>query len=226
MGSYIHIKSSNFIALNKSILSFRMNPLLRYRFLRSMSTKPQLATQAPKPNESSPLLQVYMRPQLVFTHGKGSYLFDTANRKYLDFTSGIAVNALGHADPQLAKVMSAQANQMVHLSNLYNHPSQINLANRLLATTNNGCFRQVFLANSGAEANEAAIKFARKWGKSIDEEKYNIISFKHAFHGRTLGALSVTPNPKYQKPFEPLLPGCLTADLDDMNSLEQVSFIN
>ena len=151
-------------------------------------------------------------------------MYDTNGTVYLDFTSGIAVNALGHADPQLAKVISAQAHEIIHLSNLFHHPSQAELASKLMKTFDpDSRLKRVFFCNSGTEANEAAIKFARRWAKSSsgDKDKYKIISFKGAFHGRTMGALSATPNEKYQEPFSPMVPGFVYAEWNDLVGVEE-----
>jgi acetylornithine aminotransferase len=168
----------------------------------------------------------YARPNLIISHGKGSYLFDTSNRKYLDFTAGIAVTALGHADEQVAQVLYDQANQLVHTSNLYYNHNAGRLAKTLVETTkaNGGTWaRKLFLANSGTEANEGALKFARKWGKQFPD-KTEIVCFTNAFHGRSMGALSATYNPKYQKPFAPLIPGFVTSPFNDIErALEAIT---
>ncbi|EIE77747.1 hypothetical protein G6F46_011873 [Rhizopus delemar] len=168
----------------------------------------------------------YARPNLIISHGKGSYLFDTSNRKYLDFTAGIAVTALGHADEQVAQVLYDQANQLVHTSNLYYNHNAGRLAKTIVETTkaNGGTWaRKLFLANSGTEANEGALKFARKWGKQFPD-KTEIVCFTNAFHGRSMGALSATYNPKYQKPFAPLIPGFVTSPFNDIErALEAIT---
>lgn len=167
----------------------------------------------------------YVRPNLVITKGKGSYLYDMEGREYVDFTLGIAVTSLGHANPEITKILTEQASELIHCSNLYyNHPAS-ELANKLVSHTVNGNgmydATRVFLCNSGTEANEAALKFARKYGKTKGgESKHEIISFNNAFHGRSMGALSVTSNPKYQKPFEPLIPGILFAKTGDLDSVK------
>lgn len=130
----------------------------------------------------------------------------------MDFTAGIAVNALGHADPQVAKELSEQAHKLVHSSHLYHNSNTGLLAEKLVETTRlqskSDWASRVFLSNSGTEANETALKFARKHGKIVGgEKKKNLVCFKSAFHGSTMGALSVTPVEKYQAPFEPLIPG-------------------
>ncbi|CAO3677148.1 unnamed protein product [Rhizopus microsporus] len=169
----------------------------------------------------------YARPSIIISHGKGSYLYDTNNRKYLDFTAGIAVTALGHSDPEVAKVLYDQANQLVHTSNLYYNSNAGELAKTLVETTkaHGGQWaRKLFLSNSGTEANEGALKFARKWGKQFSEDKTEIVCFTNAFHGRSMGSLSATYNPKYQKPFAPLVPGFVTSPFNDVHkALESIT---
>ncbi|KAF9199632.1 acetylornithine aminotransferase [Haplosporangium sp. Z 27] len=174
-------------------------------------------------------LTTYGRPPVVFTHGKGSYLYDVGHREYLDFTAGIAVNALGHSDPEVARVLFDQAKQVVHLSNLYYNVPAGELAEQLIeATRASGEFQasKIFFSNSGTEANEGAFKFARKVAKMTakkgqEDKKFGIVSFKNGFHGRSMGALSATPNPKYQKPFLPLVPGFSHAPYNDVEAVDQ-----
>ncbi|CAG8557633.1 5575_t:CDS:10 [Diversispora eburnea] len=182
-------------------------------------------------------LNTYARPPIIFSHGKGCRVYDLAEREYLDFTAGIAVNALGHSDPEVAHVISEQANKLVHLSNLYHNEYAGELAEYLVESTRaGGGFEasKVFFTNSGTEANEGALKFARKWGKfygkkgindgSINTEKFGVISFSNAFHGRSFGALSATPTKKYQSPFTPMLPGFVSAPFNDLNKINE--FVN
>lgn len=174
-------------------------------------------------------LQTYGRPPVVFTHGKGSYLYDVGHREYLDFTAGIAVNALGHSDPEVARTLFDQSKQLVHLSNLYFNVPAGELAEQLIeATQASGAFQatKVFFSNSGTEANEGAFKFARKVAKVTakagqEEKKFGVVSFYNGFHGRSMGALSATPNPKYQKPFWPLVPGFVHAPFNDVEAVDQ-----
>ncbi|KAK9767676.1 acetylornithine aminotransferase [Basidiobolus ranarum] len=171
------------------------------------------------------ILNTYNRPSLVFTHGKGCYLYDQGNRRYLDFSAGIAVNALGHSDEEVSRVLAEQSSQLVHISNLFHHPWGGELAKVLVESTREtGAFQasKVFLANSGTEANEGALKFARKWGKLVTdkEDKFEIVSCLNGFHGRSMGSLSCTPNPKYQKPFLPLVPGVKHISFNDTESIE------
>lgn len=168
----------------------------------------------------------YARPNMILTHGKGSLLFDLENKQYIDFSAGIAVTALGHANPEVTSIISEQAGTLVHCSNLFYNMPAGELANKLVTTTKaSGGMKdasRVFLCNSGTEANEAALKFARKYGKTFSDDKTEIITFKNSFHGRTMGALSVTPNPKYQAPFAPLIPGVQIADTQDITSVEKL----
>lgn len=180
-------------------------------------------------------LNTYSRPPLVFTRGSGVHLYDSAGREFLDFTAGIAVNALGHADPELANVLNEQATQLVHLSNLYYHEHAAHLAEMLVSSARDDpaspafSASKVFFANSGTEANEGALKFARKWGRHVaahhgkgEDDKYGVVCFTNAFHGRSMGALSATYNPKYQKPFAPLIPGFVVSPFNDTGKIDQV----
>ncbi|KAF2668271.1 putative acetylornithine aminotransferase precursor, partial [Microthyrium microscopicum] len=193
----------------------------------------------PDPTEDSPtgrlvhenlkfMVATYVRPLPVFQRGEGVYLWDTENRRYLDLTGGIAVNALGHCDPDIAEIIHDQSKTLMHTSNLY-HTPWIGALSRLLVetTVETGGMHdatRAFICNSGTEANEAAIKFARKVGKARDPggDKIEIVSFHNSFHGRTLGALSATPTPKYQAPFAPLIPGFRHGHLNDIAALEKL----
>lgn len=166
----------------------------------------------------------YARPNVVMTHGKGSHMYDLENRQYIDFCAGVAVTCLGHSHSKISEIISDQAATLMHCSNLYHNLYAGELANKLVTKTiNSGGMKEaqrVFLCNSGTEANEAALKFARKYGKSFSDDKYEIISFANSFHGRTMGSLSVTSNEKYQKPFSPLVPGVKVAQPNDIASVE------
>lgn len=152
-------------------------------------------------------------------------MWDVENRKYLDFTAGIAVTSLGHSEPAIAEAIYQQANTIIHTSNLYHNPWTGSLSKLLIDKTleSGGMHNaaRVFIANSGSEANEAAIKFARKVGKTVDESgnKIEVVSFHNSFHGRTMGALSATPNPKYQKPFGPMVPGFKYGKYNDIEAI-------
>jgi predicted acetylornithine/succinylornithine family transaminase len=159
------------------------------------------------------VLQTYRRVPVVFERGEGMRLFDDAGRSYLDFLSGIGVAALGHANPALARALADQASRLVHTSNLYFHPLQGDLAARLSAATG---LERVFFCNTGTEANEACLKFARRyWHTQGDTARTRFVAFTHAFHGRTMGALSVTWDEHYRGPFMPLVPGVSFASTND-----------
>ncbi|MCA9961669.1 MAG: aspartate aminotransferase family protein [Anaerolineales bacterium] len=170
--------------------------------------------------EKQYILQTYVRPDVVFTHGNGMYLYDSEGKAYLDFASGIAVTALGHSDPEWVQAVSEQAGLLTHVSNLYHTEPQVELAQRLVE---NSFADRVYFCNSGAEANEAAIKFARKWvkaqggnGAAAQGGKTKIVAFTGGFHGRTVGALSVTAKAHYREPFAPLMPGVVFAPFNDL----------
>ena len=173
------------------------------------------------------MVATYSRPAPVFVRGQGSFLWDLENRKYLDFTSGIAVNALGHCDPEFAGIIADQAKTLVHASNLYHNAWTPALSKLLVETTlASGAMHtlsSVFICNSGSEANEAALKFARKAGKEIGgDEKHELVSFYGGFHGRTMGSLSATHNPKYQKPFSPMVPGFKVGKYNDVSGIKDL----
>jgi acetylornithine/N-succinyldiaminopimelate aminotransferase len=163
------------------------------------------------------VLQNYARYPLVLTRGRGCYVYDTEGKRYLDFIAGIGVNALGHAHPRLLKVIREQAGLLIHCSNLYYHQYQGPLAKRLAEASG---LERTFFANSGTEAMEGALKIVRAHGHAIHPEKIEIISLENSFHGRTLGALSITGQPKYRSDFEPLLPGVRFVPANDAAALE------
>ncbi len=165
------------------------------------------------------VLKNYARPAITLARGRGTQVWDDAGNCYLDFTSGIAVSALGHCHPHWVQAVQRQAGELIHVSNLFRNPQQGELARRLVKDAGPG---RVFFCNSGAEANEAMIKLARLHGmaKSDGEESkcYKIVAAKHAFHGRTFGAMSATPQEKIQKGFRPLVPGFAFAELNNLQS--------
>ncbi len=166
----------------------------------------------------SDIMHTYGRFEPVFKKGKGIYLYDEDNNEYLDFVSGIAVNTLGHCHPKIAATLKEQGETLIHLSNLYWNDKQNKLAGRLVEQ---GEQDSVFFCNSGTEANEAALKLARKYGKSISATKSKVLYMKNSFHGRTMGALSVTGQGKYQEQFKPLIGGvveCEYNNIDDFKS--------
>ena len=171
------------------------------------------------------LLNVYSRYNKIFEKGKGTYIYDNEGNEYLDFVSGISVNCLGHASPVITKTLTEQSQKLVHISNLYYSQPQLDLANKL---TDNSEMESVFFTNSGTEAIELALKIARKYGNNLsyDEngnkitDKTEIIYMKNSFHGRSTGALAVTGQPKYQKPFEPLMKNVTECNFNDVKDLK------
>ncbi len=164
------------------------------------------------------LLQNYSRYPLVIHRGKGCHVYDASGGRYLDFIAGIGVNALGHAHPRIVKVIRDQAALLIHSSNLYYHEYQGPLARKLAEVSG---LQRSFFTNSGTEAMEGALKMIRAHGnKSGQPDKHEIISLENSFHGRTLGALSTTGQPKYRHDFEPLLPGVRFVPANDTAALE------
>lgn len=161
------------------------------------------------------VMNTYGRLPLVIDRGEGCYVWDLEGKRYLDLVAGIAVNSLGHCHPAVTKAIQEQCTKLLHCSNLYWIENQVALAKLLVEKSGLG---KAFFCNSGAEANEAAIKLARKWGKG---EKYHIITMVNSFHGRTLGALAATAQEKYQKAFRPLPEGFSAVELGDLEALEQ-----
>ncbi len=164
------------------------------------------------------VLKNYGRPAVTLVRGRGTQVWDDAGNSYLDFTSGIAVSALGHCHPHWVSAVQRQAGELIHVSNLFRNPNQGELARRLVKYAGPG---RVFFCNSGAEANEALIKLARLHGmqKTGEEGKcYKIICAKNAFHGRTFGGMSATPQEKIQKGFRPLVPGFAFGELNNIES--------
>ncbi|MFC1566617.1 aspartate aminotransferase family protein [bacterium] len=170
--------------------------------------------------ENKFMLNVYKRYPICITRAKGMYMWDINNKKYLDFISGIAVNAFGHCHPKITQIIKKQAEKLVHVSNLFYTNEQISLAEKLIELY--GAAGKVFLSNSGTEANECAIKLARKWGQMQNKNKFEIISFKQSFHGRTIASLSATGQDKLQKDFKPLLKGFKYAAFNDIESVKKI----
>lgn len=175
------------------------------------------------------MVATYSRPTPVFTKGVGAHLFDLQNRRYIDFTAGIAVTALGHSDPEFLRILYDQAKTLIHCSNLYHSRWIGELSRSLVEKTRESAgmhdAARAFICNSGSEANEAALKFARKVGRvtSGREDKIEVISFYNSFHGRTMGSLSATPSPKYQAPFSPLVPGFHYAHLNSPAAIDLIT---
>ncbi|GLH75447.1 acetylornithine aminotransferase 2 [Bradyrhizobium sp. SSBR45G] len=170
---------------------------------------------APHPYDA--LMEITARPRTVFVQGKGSWLWDDSGKRYLDFIQGWAVNALGHAPPELAKALADQAARLITPSPAYFNDTSLQLAKAL---TERSCFDQVFFTNSGAEANEGAIKLARKYGARHRNGAYEIITFEGGFHGRTLATMSASGKKAFEPLFEPKVPGFPKARLNDIASVE------
>ncbi len=165
------------------------------------------------------MLQTYVRPSFVLQRGEGCYLYDTEGRRYLDFVAGIAVNALGYGDPTVTQVIAEQSQALMHVSNLYYTEPPAELARMLVETS---FADRVFFSNSGAEAVEGALKFARKYAYEHHKKgKTTIVSFTGSFHGRTMGAVAVTSKEKYREPFAPVMPGVRFAEYNDLQSAEK-----
>lgn len=163
------------------------------------------------------LMEITSRPELVFVEGQGSWIVDHEGKRYLDFIQGWAVNCLGHNHPAMLEALARQSGQLINPSPaFYNQPS-IDLARRIVESS---CFDRVFFANSGAEANEGAIKLARKWGQLHRDGAYKIITFDHAFHGRTLATMSASGKPGWDCKFAPQVEGFPKADLNNIGSVE------
>lgn len=162
-------------------------------------------------------MPVFARYNIVLDHGDGTYLYDTNNKKYIDFLAGIAVNVVGHNYKPLVDAITNQAQKMIHCSNLYYTEVQVEASEKLKKLSG---MDKVFFANSGAEANEGAIKLARKYATAIDPEKIQIISAVHSFHGRTIATLTATGQEKYHKGFGPLPAGFDYVSYNNIDELE------
>ena len=167
--------------------------------------------------EAAHILQVYRRGPVVFERGRGCRLFDGAGRSYLDLISGVGVASLGHANPKLASAIAGQAQQVLHTSNLFFHPLQGEVASRLSSLSG---LPRVFFCNSGTEAVEASLKFARRFWHAQGTPRAGFVAFEHSFHGRTMGSLSVTWDDHYRAPFAPLVPGVTFVPADDPAALK------
>jgi len=174
-------------------------------------------TNATKPFDA--LMDITARPQTVFVRGEGSYLWDDGGKRYLDFIQGWAVNSLGHSPPALARALADQAKNLITPSPAYYNDKALVLARALV---DKSCFDQVFFANSGAEANEGAIKLARKYGSLHRGGAYEIITFEGAFHGRTLATMSASGKKAFEPLFEPKVSGFRKARLNDLSSVEEL----
>ena len=166
--------------------------------------------------EAKYIVPTYRRPPFVLDRSDGVYLYDTEGKAYLDFVSGIAVNALGYGDAELLATLQTQSQKLWHVSNLYHTAPHVQLARSLCE---NSFADRVFFCNSGGESVEAALKFARKWARETHGEgKTEFVAFSGSFHGRTMGSLAVTAREKYQAPFAPLMPGVRFAPFNDLDA--------
>ena len=165
------------------------------------------------------LMAFAKRYPVALVRGEGARVWDSDGKEYLDFTGGIAVTALGHCHPKVVGTMREQAATLLHVSNLFHIPQQIHLAKLLC---DHSFADRVFFSNSGAEANETALKMAKAHGHAVSPEKFEIVSLDNSFHGRTVGALSVTGQESYRRDFEPLMPGVHFVPRNDCTALEQV----
>ena len=181
---------------------------------------------APEPVVARPMphvMNTYGRLPIALSHGRGCWLWDTEGKKYLDGLGGIAVNTLGHAHPKLVPALQDQIGKLIHSSNYYEVPLQEELAARLCELSG---LDAAFFCNSGLEANEAALKIARKFGHDKGIDRPEIVVYEKAFHGRSIATLSATGNPKVQKGFEPLVEGFVRVPLNDLAALEAVARSN
>ncbi|MEN6520808.1 MAG: acetylornithine transaminase [Armatimonadota bacterium] len=168
--------------------------------------------------DSKYVMSTCTRQPLAIVRGEGARVWDDTGKEYLDFVAGIAVNGLGHCHPKVVEAIQKQAAVLMHTSNLYYTEQQPALAEMLIKWSD---FDKVFFCNSGTEANEAAIKLARKWGKQRSEKKIEIVTAIGSFHGRTMGSLTATSQAKYQKWFAPLVPGFKYVPYNDIGALEE-----
>ena len=181
---------------------------------------------APDPAVTRPMphvMNTYGRLPIALSHGRGCWVWDTEGRKYLDGLGGIAVNTLGHAHPKLVPALQDQIGKMIHSSNYYEVPLQEQLAAKLCELSG---LSAAFFCNSGLEANEGALKIARKYGHDKGIARPEIIVYEKAFHGRSIATLSATGNPKVQAGFEPLVEGFVRVPLNDLAALEEVARTN
>jgi acetylornithine aminotransferase len=169
---------------------------------------------------TQPLMNTYARQPVAFTHGDGPWLYDTDGRRYLDCLAGIAVNTLGHNHPKLVAALREQVARIIHSSNLFEVPLQTELGAKLVELSG---MTNVFFCSTGLEANEAALKIARKYGHERGIALPEIVVYERAFHGRSIATLSATGNEKVQKGFEPLVEGFVRVPLNDVAALERVA---
>ena len=173
----------------------------------------------PAPIDNHSVMFITQRPDVVMVEGAGSWLTDNNGKRYLDFLQGWAVNCLGHSNPGMIAALNAQAKKLINPSPAFYNEPMIGLSNLLTA---NSCFNKVFFANSGAEANEGAIKLARKWGQLNKNGAFEIITFDHSFHGRTIATMSASGKPNWDTMFAPQVAGFPKADLNDLESVKKL----
>ena len=172
----------------------------------------------PRPVDAHSVMFITKRPDIVMVEGKGSWLTDQNGKRYLDFLQGWAVNCLGHCNPGIVNALHQQAQKLINPSPAFYNEPMIRLSDLL---TENSCFDKVFFANSGAEAHEGAIQLARKWGQLHKNGAYEIITFDHSFHGRTLATMSASGKPGWDTMFAPQVSGFPKAELNDINSVKK-----
>ncbi len=177
-----------------------------------------LSSQAIIKRGKNVVMNTYARLPMTIVKGDGAWVWDTEEKRYLDFLTGLAVSSLGHNHPAIVHAVQEQAKEIMHTSNLYWIPNQVALAERLVE---NSFADKAFFCNSGAEANEAAFKLARKYAKkNVGAHKYEVVTLENSFHGRTLATLTLTGQTKYQEGYDPLPVGCSYAKLNDLESLK------
>src|SRR5947209_15575219 len=173
-------------------------------------------------DEQKLLLPTYDRQKVLFTRGRGVYLWDSKGKRYLDFLSGIGVNALGHGHPAIQKVLKQQAGKLIHTSNLFYHEDQADLSKRLVRISR---LDRAFFCNSGTEAWEGALKLARAYSRANNNNghkaKWRLLALENSFHGRTFGSLATTGQEKYRHPFAPLVPGVNFVGFNDLEDLKR-----
>jgi acetylornithine/N-succinyldiaminopimelate aminotransferase len=169
--------------------------------------------------DTQAVMFITKRPDVIMIEGRGSWLTDNNGKRYLDFLQGWAVNCLGHSNPGMIEALNVQAKKLINPSPAFYNEPMIGLSNLLIA---NSCFNKVFFANSGAEANEGAIKLARKWGQLNKSGAFEIITFDHSFHGRTLATMSASGKPGWDTMFAPQVAGFPKADLNDLDSVKKL----
>ncbi len=185
--------------------------------IMSVSSAQQSSVEDVVDLESRYLLQNYARHPIVLVRGDGPYMWDANGKRYLDFIAGIGVNALGQNHPRIVRAIQEQAALLIHTSNLFYNEYQGPLAQRIAEVSG---MSRTFFSNSGTESTEGALKMMKAHGHDISPEKHEIVSLDNSFHGRTLGALAITGQPKYRKDFEPLIPGVKFVRANDIAALE------